>query len=325
MHRVTPVMTAIRAFTAGGARSCVDQIADGHFMQEMAGNFMKGETRSAIESPQNYGFTSVVADADKDSNGAVTACAEAFISFMGGNRSFPVASIMDDRRHRLMGLEKGDTAMFRQKDDGQQFHMTQDGGFWSAQTEKTVRMQLVDKQQQGGQQQGSGASTRDTTGGSSGSSSTGGQQGGQQMGQKPVYKDGQKSYRFVDVTKDASRLSGNEAHLMLSDGDSYVHCTGQKAYLGGNASKHQFSKVLTEDGVAINVYAKIAGRSAHESAVILDPPGSSVPGDRRHAAAGRTVLPVVMLLLGLSLGINYALITDALGTAMVACRVLASR
>src|SRR5215467_10621808 len=98
MHRATPVSTSFRAYSGGGARSCVTSVDDGHFMQEMAGNFMKGESRQKIESPQNYGFTSVVMDADKGQDGAITGSAEGFMTFCGGNRSFPVCAVMDDRR-----------------------------------------------------------------------------------------------------------------------------------------------------------------------------------------------------------------------------------
>ena len=318
MHLATPAMTSLRSYTGGGARSLIDQIDDSKLMQEMAGNFMKGESRKAVESPQNYGFTSVVMDATKDGTGNISASAEGFISFMGSNRSLPICSVMDDRRHRLKGLEKGDVAMFRTKDDGQQFHMTGDGGFWSAQTDKTVRMQLVDKQQQ--QQQGSGSgsgSARDASGGSNGSSGSGGQGQGQDQGQSPVYKNGQKSYRFVDVTQNATRLSGNESHLMLSDGDSYVHCTNQKTYLGGNAGKHQFGLVQTDQGTSINVYARVGGKAAEgePDLVVMDAP-----------VVGRSAaLPVAMLLLGISLGVNYALATDAWSVAMSACHMIASR
>ena len=312
MHSATPAHTSFRAYVAGGSRTCVDEADDTKQMQEMAGNFMKGESRSGVESPQNYGFTSVVHAATKGADGSMTDSAEGFISFMGGNRSFPVCGVMDDRRHRLQGMEKGDTAMYRGKDDGQQFHMTQDGGFWSALTEKTVRMHLVDKQQQqqgGGSSGGGGASTlSDPTGGGGGSdpSAGGGSSSGkgqQQRGQKPNYKDGQKSYRFVDVTKDATRLSGNESHLMLSDGDSYVHCKDKKTYLGGNAGKHKFARVLTEDGVSENVWGRVGGGRGLTMAEIEN----GVHEQRRLIRSA--LVPGLMLLLGLSLGVNYALIT----------------
>jgi hypothetical protein len=112
MHRATPVNTSFRSYSAGGARSVVDKADDSKMMQEMGGNFMKGETRDKVESPQNYGFTSVVRPATKGKDGQITESAEAFISFMGGNRSFPVAGVMDDRRYRPMGLKPGENAQY---------------------------------------------------------------------------------------------------------------------------------------------------------------------------------------------------------------------
>lgn len=329
MHLSTPAQAAFRSYVSGGARATIDQVDDSKLMQESAGNFMKGETRKGVESPQNYGFTSVVADATKGKDGQIEDSAEGFVQFMGGNRSFPVMGVMDDRRHRLKGLEKGDTAMYRQKDDGQQFHMTKDGGFWSAQTEKTVRMQLVDKQQD--QQQGGGSGSSgggksvstfvDGTGGGGGDPSggggggdpsSGGSKGGDpasKKGQKPVYKDGvDKSYRYVDVTKNDTRVSGNETHMMLSDKDSYVHCKNQKTYLGGHADKHKFARVLTEAGVAKNVWGRIDGSMMVMAGVEVEDRG--VLQRARPALVRSALVPALMLMLGISLGVNYALITQ---------------
>ena len=107
MHRATPLNTSIRAYTAGGSRSVVDKVDDTKLMQEMGGNFMANETRDAIEAAQNYGFTSVVFDAEKGQDGKIAASAETFIGFMGGNRSFPASGNMDDRRHRLLQAGEG--------------------------------------------------------------------------------------------------------------------------------------------------------------------------------------------------------------------------
>jgi phage gp45-like len=264
MHRSTPLNSALRGYTSGGARGVVDQVDDTKLLQEMGGNFMVNETRDKVEAPQNYGFTSVVFNAEKDGMGKIKSSAEHFTSFMGGSRSFPVA-IMDDRRHRLYKLQQGDTAMFRGRGDFQQFHMTQNGGFWTAPQDKTVRMQLLQKDSQsnstmqsgggsGGGGGGAGAQTRDGSGG--GSSGSGGQQG-QQKGQESVYQDGQKSPMFVDVTKDASRVGGNNVYLMDGNGTILVHVTGGNVYLGAQAGKAQFAKVETESGPSVNVYAKI--------------------------------------------------------------------
>ena len=76
MHRATPLNSSFRGYVAGGARSVVDKIDDSKLIQEMSGNFMKGETRSAVESPQNYGFTSVAHEATKDAMGRIIDGAE---------------------------------------------------------------------------------------------------------------------------------------------------------------------------------------------------------------------------------------------------------
>jgi hypothetical protein len=155
MHRATPLLTSFRSYIAGGARSVIDKVDDGKLMQEMGGNFLKGESRDKIESPQNYGFTSVVADAIKGVEGQIKQSAETFISFMGGNRSFPVSGNQDDRRHRLKNLAedaaKGAAGMFGLKEWGQQFLNTETGMFMSGNLEKKMRFALV--QNQNGQKQ----------------------------------------------------------------------------------------------------------------------------------------------------------------------------
>src|SRR6516162_8143051 len=287
MHRQTPLNSALRGFFSGGSPSVVDQVDDTKLMHEGAGNFMANETRKAVQSPQNYGFTSVVFDAEKDAMGKIQASAETFTSFLGGNRSYPVNGNMDDRRHRMFQLEKGDTAMFRGRGDKQQFHMTQDGGFWTAPLDKTVRMHLLqqDSESNSTQQQGGGgqagaqmripqqgdlmpdgkrlpAPTRmvpspsDSGSSGGGSGSSGGQQ--QNKGQTALYKDGQQSPLFVEVTKAKTRMGGNECHLALADGNTYVHCnTDQKVHLGAEASKASFDFVVTLSGPAKNTKAKI--------------------------------------------------------------------
>jgi|GEM_PF-3033513 hypothetical protein len=127
MHRYTPLMTSFRAFSAGGARSIVDKVDDGTLMQEMAGNFMKGETRDKVEAPQNYGFSSVVMPAKKGKDGQIEESAEAIMSFIGGNRSHPIAAMMDDRRFRPLGLKPGENSQY--DDNGQMTLMRRTGLF----------------------------------------------------------------------------------------------------------------------------------------------------------------------------------------------------
>jgi hypothetical protein len=112
MHRATPLNTSFRSYSSGGARTMIHAADDSKMMQEMGGNFMKNETRDKVESPQNYGFSSVVRNPTQDALGNIISAAEGFINFIGGNRSFPVCGIMDDRRHRPMGMKEGENAQY---------------------------------------------------------------------------------------------------------------------------------------------------------------------------------------------------------------------
>ena len=222
---------------------------------------MAGESRKGIEAPQNYGFTSVVMPAVKDALGKITDSAEAVISFMGGNRSFPVAGNMDDRRHRLFGLQPGDSAMFRTALDKLQFHFSKDGGFLTGPRDKTVRMQLLDEDS-GKQQQGAQAGQHAAAAGGSGA---GGQSGQQQKGQKPLYQQGQKSYRFHDVTKDETRSSGTNVRHYLADGKCYLDVNQDKnVYVGAMKGKGVLARVGTEAGLSQNVFALVSSATAAE-------------------------------------------------------------
>ena len=145
-----------------------------------------------MEAPQNYGFTSVTADPDEDEKtGMRKDSAEGMVSFMGGNRSFPVMGPTDDRRHRLFNLAKdaakGAVAMFGLREWGQQFLNTEDGMHMTGNKEKKIRISLVEnkngKQQQQGQQQ-----QADAGGGRGGATSGGGKQE-KEKGQKTLHKE----------------------------------------------------------------------------------------------------------------------------------------
>jgi len=258
MHRATPLNSSFRSYVAGGARSVIDKIDDSKLMQEMAGNFMKGETRNAVEAPQNYGFTSVVHEATKDAMGKITDGAEVVMNFIGGNRSFPIAGATDDRRHRLLGLAQGDTAMFRGKGDKQQFHMTEEGGYWSAPQNKTVRMQLVaaDSESNTSTQVGAVSVPMPMADGAQGGQ--GQQQQQQKKGQKPVYKDGKDGYRYLDVTATETRASGQNVRSYLHDKKCYCDVNEDKnMYCGGQKGKNQFDLVVTLSGPAVNVWGRL--------------------------------------------------------------------
>ncbi|WP_165421273.1 phage baseplate assembly protein [Bradyrhizobium sp. Leo170] len=198
MHRATPLNTSFLGYVSGGARSVVEGVDDSKAMQESSSHFMANESRKAIEAPQNYGFTSVVMDATKDKNGNITASAETFVSFMGGNRSFPVVGNMDDRRYRLKELEKGDVAMFDHFQH--QIHMNKDGVFITGRTDKKLKFQLGEPPQDD-QQQSSGRNVEARAGGGS---ESGGQSSQKPKGQKKRYDKGGKQY--LEVTKDTTNL-----------------------------------------------------------------------------------------------------------------------
>jgi phage gp45-like len=264
MHRATPLNTSFRAYVAGGARATIPSVDDSKLMQESAGNFMANEQRTGIEAPQNYGFTSVVMDATKDAAGKIIASAESFISFMGGNRSFPVVGAMDDRRHRLINLAKGDVAMFRTVADKLQMHMNTSGWFATGPRDKTMRIQMLDEDS--GQQQQSQASGHQMglLDASSGGLSTGSQSTGQQQdkGQKARYQDAQKSFRYVELTKDKTVASGTEVHLKDANGATQVQVISGKVYLGGTSSSTRAAMkpvMLSGEELSSNVFAAGGG------------------------------------------------------------------
>jgi phage gp45-like len=281
-HRATPLISSFRGFVSGGERALIKAVEDGQLMQAMTGFGLKGEAFSPSkdgshkgpESPQNYGFTSVVADAVMGANGMVKQCAEGFMSFMGGNRSFPVCSIMDDRRHRLKNLTqdaaKGSVAMFGMKEWGQQLLNTDTGMFMTGNMDKKMRFQLVQnqngkKQQKQGSlkdipppekfQTGSGVEFEietfiveklDAGGDGSGSSNSGGGQQGDSKptGQKTLHKE--KSDTYVDMSKDAivtkrgngfANVKDSISQLYHSDPTHDVRCDSNHVHIGYGANK----------------------------------------------------------------------------------------
>jgi phage gp45-like len=228
MQRTTPIGAAFRAYTSGGARAMIDTINDATHMQESTNSQgMRGESWPTMESPQNYGFTSVVADATKGAGGMIQDCAEGFVSFMGGSRSFPVMGIMDDRRHRLINLAKdaakGAVAMFGLKEWGQQLLNNVDGMYMTGNIQNKIRIALVknSNQQQQSSQSGSGVGAQQLdASGASGSSP--GQSGGQQKGQKTLHK--QDSTVWIEQNQTSTTCAHGDAQSSQKTGsDSSVY------------------------------------------------------------------------------------------------------
>ena len=285
MHRAPPAHTLQRSYSAGGSRALIYTVDDAQLMQAMNGSGMKGETfkpsqisdLKGPEAPQNYGFTSVVADATKGADGQIDQCAEGFMNFMGGNRTFPVCGVMDDRRHRLINLAKdaakGAVAFFGLKDWGQQFLNTDDGMYMTGNTQKKIRMALVQNQNGQTQQQQPGQQAlprkfksksgvefdietfvvepRATNGGGGGGGSgSGGQQGtSQPTGQKTLHKEDSTIWFQQDSTQaqsnhgdalgrqkggsDSTVFYGTDNSCQSTDGHSHIMGKGTHIWVSG--------------------------------------------------------------------------------------------
>lgn len=83
------------------SRAVVRLVDDGQKMQALQVGILDGETRDGVERVQNYGFTSVP-----------LAGAEAVVVFVNGRRDHGLAVAVDDRSHRLTGLEQGEVAIY---------------------------------------------------------------------------------------------------------------------------------------------------------------------------------------------------------------------
>jgi len=222
---MTPLQTSHRSNAGGGKKVLVDEANDGETMQEMKGTAMHGESRQKIEAPQNYGFTSVVAKADKDDKGNITGSAEGIMSAIGGSSSHAVVGVMDDRRHRLKDLKPGDSGMYRGKDDRQQFHMAEDGNYLSARNDRKTRIALVeppkqdDQQQQSSQSRGGGG----TSGGKDDKKSK------KPTGQKPAMDDNKKSnIAFEQNGKETFSQHGDYYNSVRGGSDSSTYYQNRK-------------------------------------------------------------------------------------------------
>ena len=219
MHRMDPASTSLRSYSSGGARSVVKVADDDHNMQELSGEFMKGESRKRIERPQNYGFTSSLLPADKDGKKGP----EAIISFVGGDRSHPIASVVDDRRHRPYGLEPGENAQY--DDQGQMTLLARDGAYVMS-TKGQASLRHVEKQTQPRKEKSEGSAS---------------------SSEKYDHKGTVNAEVSVKKDKIEAKI-GSSVLWVVKDG---------KVYLGGDGSSGTYAKVMTESGPSSNVYAKI--------------------------------------------------------------------
>jgi phage gp45-like len=265
------------------SRATLRELNSGPFWSEAKQlDVMASETHSDVEYAENYGSTSVPAKQDedeqqqgqqqKDSGGGDGGpggagagsqgeegeqpqgdAAEAIVLYLNGSRSHPVIISMGDRRHRLIGLEEGDVANHRLKDDRQQWLMSKDGTYISTRNDKVLRIALVDPKDTGepkpsSQQQQQPTATQQAANGGSSSSGTGQQGQGKQQkkyGQKSAKDDNKSSKININQDKKATTIQHNDGHSQQTGDDSTayhgdktksVQATADHAHLrtGGN-------------------------------------------------------------------------------------------
>lgn len=100
-------------------RGTLVQADDAPKMQSVEVRALHDEVLGVVERFQNYGFSSV----PKPDDGA--GAAELIVAFIQGNRSHPVALVVDDRRYRPQNLQAGESALY--DDQGQQVYVSRSG------------------------------------------------------------------------------------------------------------------------------------------------------------------------------------------------------
>jgi hypothetical protein len=261
MHRQTPLTAGFVGYSGGGARALIDSIDDGKLMQQMKGAMM-GESREGVESPQNYGFSSVVRAATKGANGMIQECAEGFMSYFGGNRTSNFCAVMDDRRFRPLHLKEGENSQYDDlgqmtllrrtglyllsldgADDSQKSSSGKDasGGGQQQNVERMVSLRHVNKQKQerpsrggGGDQSGSGSSG----GGGAGTLVAGQYASGSDQQSKDYKHEGESVNHEVRVTKGRIEFRSGDAVVGYYDGQSKKWSFTGEMHLGADSASH---------------------------------------------------------------------------------------
>jgi phage baseplate assembly protein V len=83
------------------ARAVVQLVDDEAKLQMLQLGVLADETRDQVERVQNYGFTCVPLRG-----------AEAVVLFVDGRRDHGLVVAVDDRRHRMAGLQPGEVAVY---------------------------------------------------------------------------------------------------------------------------------------------------------------------------------------------------------------------
>lgn len=110
-HLLRPLRVRIANMVA---RAVVQNIDDSTKRQLLQIGVLAGEDIDTVEHFQPYGFKSVPLPG-----------AEAIAFFPNGDRSHPLAAVVDDRRYRPTGWEPGEAGIYHK--DGAYVKMTKDG------------------------------------------------------------------------------------------------------------------------------------------------------------------------------------------------------
>lgn len=226
--------TAADRHASGLGRTVFEEADDSKPMQESKHSLFKGEQQQKIEHVHPYGFTAV--PKKPTGSGMMRRAAEAFMSFLGGNRSHGIAVVVGDRRYRLYKLEEGEVALH--DDQGQQVHLKRDGVWASVPNSKQIKMQIMDDDQMPQDNSGSGGA-----GGGGGTGS-----GEQQMGQ--VKQAGRPAQ--INFTLDKNGLTVNHPNGAVA-----FNCKTFKATVSDHFSTIGETR-LGSDTAADPVYGKNA-------------------------------------------------------------------
>lgn len=131
-------------------RGVLKKARDKTLWQEVDVALFHGEVKEKVERIQQYGFTSFP-HPEKDEKDKHPA--EALVMFLGGNRSHAIALAIDDRRHRLLNMREGESAVYDHKN--QRVYVWKDGIEFL--TEQQIVHRIVHKredEEQEGESQG---------------------------------------------------------------------------------------------------------------------------------------------------------------------------
>jgi phage gp45-like len=254
--------TSADRHASGLGRTVLTDVDDTKLMQESTHALFNGEQQQRIEHVHPYGFTAV--PQKPTGTGVMRRAAEAFMSFLGGNRSHGIAIAVGDRRYRLYKLDYGEVALH--DDQGQQVHFKRNGIWGSVPNSKMIRLQIMDDNVLPQDSSDSGGPGAEGAGGSGG--------GSQPMGQ--IQQAGRPAR--INLTLDANQFTLNHPNGTVNFNCATLNITASQAISqkGGTITAEATSGAVTitsdssdvtlnaprKDVVTLGVTTKIQGGGA---------------------------------------------------------------